>query len=261
MARGTVRSFFKGLAPPAIPALLASSIMIALSGCNADGTSSALADPASTLPLTGNVLAENLVSINPDQVVGDSCSTRNDPNHVCLGLKYVAYEVPEDNDPATVTEQQALANVQGINRIWQQCDLAFEINEFDTVDPTADDLPYDIANYSDLESIRRDFGVANALLVVTTGKWDRAGSLGDTSANAWTALPGGAPYGAVLEEPVATFSNIIAHELGHYLNLSHVPDATDLMNPVIYATSSELTAAQCQTARSAATYFWWRMLR
>lgn len=260
MARKSAPSL-NGLAPPPIPTLLAMVLAAAISGCNADGSSLALADPASSLPLTGNNWAQNLPSINPDTVVGDSCATRNDPNHICLGLKYVAYAVPEDNDPATVTERQALEDVQSVNRLWRQCDVAFEISEFDTVDPTEDGLPYDIASYGDLESIRQDFEVANALLVVTTGKWDRSGSLGETSANAWTALPGGAPYGAVLEQPVATFSNIIAHELGHYLNLSHVPDATDLMNPIIYATSSNLTAGQCRTARSAATYFWWRMLR
>jgi hypothetical protein len=72
---------------------------------------------------------------------------------------------------------------------------------------------------------------------------------------------GGGPFGAILERPVASFANIIAHELGHYLNLYHVSDATDIMNPIIYSSSTKLTSSQCATARSAASFFWSKMYR
>jgi hypothetical protein len=129
------------------------------------------------------------------------------------------------------------------------------------VNPSTQNLAYETANNEDLTSIRAAFTTETSLLVVLTGTWNRTGSLGGTAANAWTAMPGDGPYGAILEQPVADFPNIIAHELGHYMNLPHVSDTSDLMNPIIYPTSGSLTADQCETARSAATSYWSKMLR
>ena len=97
--------------------------------------------------------------------------------------------------------------------------------------------------------------------LVTTGTWDRSGSLGETTANAWTSMPGGGPYGSVLERPVGLNSHLIAHEIGHYMNLVHVSDSGAMMNPIIYSTSNRISATQCKTARSAALYFWAQMIR
>lgn len=196
-------------------------------------------------------------------VVGDSCQS-GDSTHVCLALRYLAFN-SSTGDPS-VTEDEAITNVRGINTLWQQCDVGFEIAEYDAIDPTDYGIAYSIANYTDLETIRNDFNTINTLLVVTTGTWDRSGTLGisggNGSANAWTSLPGGAPYGAILEYPIYNDFYVIAHELGHYLNLVHVADTSDLMNPVIYSgTSTQLTAAQCQTARSTATSYWQQALR
>ena len=74
-------------------------------------------------------------------------------------------------------------------------------------------------------------------------------------------MPGGSPYGVVIEKPMGNFPNIVAHALGHYLNLDQVNDRTDVMNPVIDSGSTRLTRTQCNTARSAANYFWTRMQR
>jgi hypothetical protein len=71
-------------------------------------------------------------------------------------------------------------------------------------------------------------------------------------ANAWTAMPGQQPAGAVLEAPVATNDNITAHELGHYLGLDHARDQAELMNPIIYKDSVRITAAQCEQMRATA---------
>jgi hypothetical protein len=57
------------------------------------------------------------------------------------------------------------------------------------------------------------------------------------------------------------FANIIAHELGHYMNLAHVSDQTNLMNPVIYASSNTITSDQCTGTRRAVEYFWQGMKR
>jgi predicted Zn-dependent protease len=72
------------------------------------------------------------------------------------------------------------------------------------------------------------------------------------SANAWTAMPGQTPSGAVLESRVADNANIIAHEVGHYLSLDHTSDQSNLMNPIIYDNSTTITEQQCQDMRHTA---------
>jgi predicted Zn-dependent protease len=64
-----------------------------------------------------------------------------------------------------------------------------------------------------------------------------------------------------MESAVGTYANIIAHELGHYLNLDHWEDKANVMNAVIYEKSSKLLQEQCVTARAAISYYWKAMLR
>ena len=174
-------------------------------------------------------------------------------------MKYVSYE--NDSGSAIVDQATTLANLQTINQLWGQCNIAFQIDTVQAVNPSQSGLEFSPANTSELDDIRSAYADNKTLLVVTTGTWNRSGSLGSTPANAWTAMPGGGPYGSVLEQPVGNYGNIVAHELGHYLNLDHVSDTSDLMNPIIYANSTSLYPSQCNTARSAANYFWTSMLR
>lgn len=192
------------------------------------------------------------------KVTGESCVS-SDPNHVCLALKYVSYQT--ESGQAIISADAAVENVKQINKLWAQCNLGFQIETYVAANPAAYGLNYSTANYTELDQIRNSFLDDHTLLVVTTGDWNRAGTLGSTGANAWTSLPDGPPYGAVLEKPVGSFANIIAHELGHYLNLQHVSDNGDLMNPIIYESSTHLGANQCEEARLAATYWWQNMLR
>jgi hypothetical protein len=189
--------------------------------------------------------------------VGDTCA-RN--GGICLALKYVSYLDPTRDAPIT-DRASAIANVRSINALWGQCGVGFQIEQYLAVRPEEHGLNFATGSTAELDRIRENFADNGELLVVTTGQWDRAGTLGDSLANAWTTMPGGGIHGVVLEEPVAGYTNIIGHELGHYLNLLHVRDELALMNPVIYANSLALSAEQCSIVRSAAAFFWARMYR
>ena len=177
----------------------------------------------------------------------------------CLALKYVVF-ADSEGSPA-VAAPTVYADVSAMNRIWEQCKIHFQVDQLLSVDPQKYNLSFHSSENSDLDEIRRKFMDQSTLLVVTTGKWDRSGSLGSTGANAWTATPGESFYGVVLEAPVGDYPNIIAHELGHYLNLDHVSDTEQLMNPVIYDRSRQLTQSECQVAENAVQNYWGAMLR
>lgn len=195
-------------------------------------------------------------TVDPDQ--GSGCAGKK-PNQICLALKYLVFK--NSSGTPVVSQTGADGIVSEVNSIWEQCGIYFTLEKYLAIDPNDYHLEYRTANYSDLTEIRNLFSDSNTLLVATTGTWNRYGSLGNTGANAWTSMPGSDPYGAILESPVSTNSNIIAHELGHYLNLLHVSDSYALMNPIIYSNSMNIYSSQCSTARSAALYFWQNMLR
>ena len=241
--------------------ILLAGAIIGMNGCNgqgaggtqAQGSDSVTQSPAPIPPGTGTVTVPPATG-NPG-VVGPSCHGGSD----CLALKYVVYK--DSAGVPVVSQDEAIANVQSINQTWSACGISFQMDEFLAVNPVDFGLTFNTANNSELDPIRRAFDGSDTLLVVTTGKWDRTGTLGSTGANAWTNMPGSSALGAILESAVGTYPNIIAHELGHYLNLPHVSDTTDLMNPVIYSTSTRLTSSQCSAALAAVTHYWSAMLR
>lgn len=198
------------------------------------------------------------LSSNVDTVGGESCGGGK-PGRLCLALRYVVYRDEAGED--VLSREDALRNLRRINEVWGRCNLAFQIESFEVVAPAEHGLAYRTQGLPELDDIRDAFGDENTLLVATTGPWSRKGSLGRNRANAWTAMPGNGPYGVVLEKSVARYGNIIAHELGHYLNLLHVSDAAELMNPVIYSDSTRITSEGCATARQTARTHWARMLR
>ncbi|MCM2323767.1 MAG: matrixin family metalloprotease [Oligoflexia bacterium] len=204
-----------------------------LAGCNAEGFDS-----------------------EPSARLGESCGS-SDPDRLCLSLKYVVYR--DAQGQPVVSEDEALRNLARINAVWNQCDIAFEIEGYQPSTAERYGLRFSTASSAELTNIRRAFMDTRTLLVVTTGTW--SGTLGAGSANAWTAMPGSGTYGVVLEEPIGDYPNLIAHELGHYLGLGHVSDVGDVMNAVIYASSTRLTAEQCEVARATARSYWSEMLR
>ncbi len=229
-------------------ALLSSSI-----GCNSG------ASTTKSVGIDGITHSEaSEIAKKNSPVVGTSCKS-DDPNHICLALKYVVYK--DGSGQALMSSEEVNKSVQGINKVWKQCNLAFQVDEFVSPSPEDYGLRFHTAENGELDEIRRNFDDNSTLLVVTTGPWNRNGSLGYTGANAWTSMPGEQLYGAILESTVKSFSNIIAHELGHYLNLQHVSDASDLMNPIIYDNSEYLNSDQCNVARETVSDYWQKMVR
>jgi hypothetical protein len=203
--------------------------------------------------------AEIPFTSHPRASFGPACPAAADgaPPMICLGLRYVAYA--ETPDAPVVTGRGALDNVAAINRIFAPCAMGFQIDEYLPVHAEDFGLRHAPASLGEVSAIRAAFASPASLLVVTTGGW--TGTLGAGAANAWTTLPGSPPYGAVLEAAFGDYPNLIAHELAHYLNLDHVADPANLLNPVIYSDSTQLTGEQCRAMRAAATVFWPAQIR
>jgi hypothetical protein len=190
--------------------------------------------------------------------IGASCET-GDSEHICLGLKYVVYSDASGNP--VIARDSIASNIAAIDVIWNQCNIGFQIDQLVVANPTDYGLNLNPLNYPELDQARSAFSTNDLLLVITTGTWNRSGTLGSTGANAWTNMPGSYVMGVVMEQPVGAYPNIIAHELGHYLNLGHVSNTSDVMNPIIYSNSTTLDTSQCASARAAATYWWTNMIR
>ena len=218
---------------------------IAMSGCNAtDGHSG---DPG--------YIPDSIQSVGG---IGTGCGNGG-PNQICLAVKSVVYQDPKGNP--VVSSSAMKAAIQSVNSLWSQCEISFKLEEFIPVQPENYGLTYHLASMDEMSTIRNRFQDGSTLLTVTTGSWDRSGSIGQTSANAWTQLPGTAPYGSIFESSVGGNSNLIAHELGHYLNLLHVSDNAAVMNPIVYFSSRTIYTDECSLSRRAAKYFWAAMAR
>lgn len=225
-----------------------------LAGCNMPGQ--AAISPANADAGKTSVPPANRVPAGAGKAVGDRCHS-DDPAFICLALRYVVYK--DSTGAPIISEQDAASNVTSINGVWKKCNIGFEIDDYTSDNPVDHGLAYQTSTFGELDTIRNTYGDDGMLLVTTTGTW--TGALGNNPANAWTAMPGGGPYGAVLERPVAKYPNIIAHEIGHYLNLLHVNDNNALMNPTIYTYSTQISPQQCATARAAAQGYWSKMVR
>ena len=193
-------------------------------------------------------IAASVPKDSPNNVVLESCHS-SDPEKICIGLKYVTYT---DAQKKPVTDLAlAKTNVAEFNRIWAKCGIAFQLERYDAIQPADFSLNYSVTGETDL--IRRTFEEDTRFVIVSSGPFNFG------SANAWTNSPGSPPYGVIVEANTANYASVIAHELGHYMNLDHVGDSTNLMNAVIYSTG--LTNSQCTAARSSVRSFWPHMLR
>jgi hypothetical protein len=184
--------------------------------------------------------------------VGESC-VDGDADKICLAIRFVTYT---NNGAPAASATQAATIIHKMNSLFSQCNIGFQIQTYEQVNPADYGLAYGSASQSQTDSIRGQFEVDDRLLAVTTGPWG-------TAVNAWTNMPGDNVYGAIMEQSIVAYGDgiIYAHEFGHYLGLDHVSDTSNLMSAIIYTSSSTLTSGQCSTARSVANSYWSRMIR
>jgi hypothetical protein len=171
----------------------------------------------------------------------------------CLGLKFVAYRQSTDTDP-TLDEIQAIALVNGMNRIWQSCGIGFTLERFETVNPADLRLNFSPDWRTEGEIVRATFADPTRMLIVAVGPWS-------TSTIAVTQMPGTGPYGVLVEQDYATNPLTVGHELGHYMGLYHYRDTSNLMNPYIGSGTEALLSSQCAIARDTNVKTWGEMMR
>lgn len=227
---------------------------VALSSCNSGGAAGENPSAGAVYPVGTAGDNNSAGGNNSSGLVTPSCVT-SDPNHICLAVQFVSYK--DSNGTPVANESQVNTIVNTMNNLFSQCNIGFQVEKYDQVDPTQAGLSYGANSQNEVDQIRNTYGTEkNMLLAVNTGPWG-------TAVNAWTNMPGSAPYGAIMESSIVDYGNgiIYAHEFGHYLGLDHISDQSNLMDAVIYTSSTTLSSDQCATARDTATQFWSAMVR
>ena len=232
------------------PTILSLLTLTVATACNAPGGDPLRFDGVNVGSST-QAQGQGVEALGARTITGETCHS-NDPHHICLALHYVVYK--DTNNVPVIDSKTVTDNMAAINRVWNHCDLGFQIEKFEEAQPTDKNLAFGAESLNQLDPIRKAFMDPSTLLVVTTGDWG-------TVKNAWTSMPGSELYGAILESSVGNYPNIIAHELGHYLNLDHVADNSNVMDAIIYPTSTSLDQGQCDAARATAQGLWKAMLR
>lgn len=213
------------------------------SACNGQAASSAGTEGGAP----GGMSTPTLPAPELNQTPADA---KTSARHLTLALKMVSYQ--DAQGQPILSQDQAKKVVDGINALYATCNLSLVLEDYQSVKPGDQGLALNPSTMAELDQIRAKYNDPSRLFVVDTGRWDPSGGLGADGANAWTMMPGEATSGAVLESTVADNAPLVAHELGHYLNLDHVQNPSDMMNPVIYPESTQIESWQCDQMRDAA---------
>ena len=180
-------------------------------------------------------------------------------NESCLALRFVSYQDPTGRP--VVNQDEAKQTVAGINSVWAGCGIQFTLESYELVAPNDFGVAFNPSQFFELDLIRSRFVQDQSLLIVASGPWAQGSQLQAYGANAWSTGPFLQSPGIVVEQAMAHYANLIAHELGHSLNLPHLSDAMDLMNPVVFPNSTRLYEQQCEVAQDSLTEHWGAALR
>jgi hypothetical protein len=224
--------------------LVSTLLLIVLSACGPG---------AGSLP-TGPVSEPQGTSPNPDsstQTYSNSCES-SDPDLQCIGLKVVSFQ--NQKGESVLQETETLKLIDGMNEVWKSCNIAFQLEKYESVQPESIGLPYSPDWRNDSTSIRAHFEEADRFLIVAVGPWTNA-------TIAVAQMPGNGPFGVLVSEKYAKNAYTVGHELGHYQGLYHVRNKKNLMNSYIGPFTSALGSAQCAIARRTNLKHWQRMLR
>lgn len=188
---------------------------------------------------------------NHQPIDGAGSCVLSDPNHICIGLKIVSYV---KNGVSVLTQTDALKLVEEISTVWSQCNIGFQLETYQAVDPTTKNLSFNSNWQNDGDTIREMFNDNSSFLVVTVGKLSGS-TIGVTE------MPDAGVYGSLIEDAYANNSLTVGHELGHYQGLFHVNSSANLMYAYIGDHTATLTADQCATARQTDLSQWQTMIR
>ncbi len=180
-----------------------------------------------------------------------SCKS-SDPEFQCLALKIVSYEASDK--PSVLSKLEAETLVAELNKVWSPCKIGFQLEQYESVNPTTLGLQFDPNWRSQASQVRAAFSDNQTLLIVATGKLT-------SSTIAVTQMPGYSPFGTLVEDGFADNPLTVGHELGHYMGLYHYRSSSNLMNPYIGTHTENLTSSQCATARSTNQKNWAQMFR
>ncbi len=207
---------------------------------------------ASATPIRNTTPTPTPTPANTGSTTSYPSCVSSDVNHICIGLKIVSYQ--DSAGVPVITEADAITLVNGMNAVWSQCNIAYQLEVYQLVDPNTRGLTYSPNWQTESDKIRTTFADNVRFLVVAVGPWS-SGTI------AVTMMPESGIYGTIVDQQYSHNALTVGHELGHYQGLYHLNNSSNLMSPYIGANTSGLQTNQCSIARSTDNTDWPLMLR
>lgn len=143
-----------------------------------------------------------------------------------IALGVAIYALSIGSAPA-VSRTEAESWFEGATRIWNQCGVRLQFEQYKMINAELASLPYQPKNQADLEKIRRSVFESDYVNISVTGEWQGAPF---AASAAYTNFPNASLLGTVAQIAATKTPTLLAHELGHYFNLLHVDDpSSDLV--------------------------------